>query len=243
MTRRLLLIAALAVLLPAAEASAHHHTNPAHTYGVGVGFVFGGGYGPYFGPAFGLYPYYYQGFYGNGMSMYGPPVPTYSPVPGTFGGSDYRVNQNAPFFGMGLGWWGYRSPSPRPNANFIYNPIPASPPPPLLPPPEVAADGALPPADPDAAPEVPVPPVPAARANVPLTIEVRVPLANAIVYINDRPTHLTGEVRSYTSPVLPRGEYQYDVRAEWIINGRKVSRTQTVTGRPGERLLAEFAPE
>jgi uncharacterized protein (TIGR03000 family) len=29
-----------------------------------------------------------QGFYSNGLSAYGPPVPTYRPIPGVFGGGD-----------------------------------------------------------------------------------------------------------------------------------------------------------
>src|SRR5256885_3523121 len=57
--------------------------------GVGVGFGYGGYWGrPGFGPYWGIYPNYYHGFYGNGLSMYGPPVPTYKPIPGVFGGGD-----------------------------------------------------------------------------------------------------------------------------------------------------------
>src|ERR1700733_14876329 len=78
---------------------------------VGFGVYYGPRPGGYYGPAVGISPLYYPGFYGNGMSMYGPPVPTYSPVPGTFGGSDYRVNQNAPFIGTNVGVLGSRSPN------------------------------------------------------------------------------------------------------------------------------------
>ena len=49
-------------------------------------------YGPW-----GLYPYSYQGYWWNGQSLYGPGVPTYSPIPGVFGGSDARLNyRNGP---------------------------------------------------------------------------------------------------------------------------------------------------
>jgi uncharacterized protein (TIGR03000 family) len=54
-------------------------------------------------------------FWTNGLSLYGPPVPTYAPVPGTFGGADaHRFYINPPVFGFGLNPLGYRSPSPAP---------------------------------------------------------------------------------------------------------------------------------
>src|SRR5713226_7926684 len=47
-----------------------------------------------------FYPYGYFGYYpsafgsqwSNGLTLYGPPVPTYSAVAGAFGGSDQRLN-------------------------------------------------------------------------------------------------------------------------------------------------------
>ena len=60
--------------------------NPAVQHRIQVRTYPGYGYG-------GFYPYYgYDGFYSNGFSMYGPPVPTYGPVPGYFGGGDQRLN-------------------------------------------------------------------------------------------------------------------------------------------------------
>ncbi|HEY8504644.1 MAG TPA: hypothetical protein VIL46_08680, partial [Gemmataceae bacterium] len=55
-----------------------------------VGPVYGPG-GYYFGPHPGVYLGHYDGFYGNGFSMYGPPVPTAGPIPGYFGGSNQRL--------------------------------------------------------------------------------------------------------------------------------------------------------
>jgi uncharacterized protein (TIGR03000 family) len=61
------------------------------------------GYGPVGYPTFRPFPYYPYGYLGyypsafstqwsNGYSLYGPPVPTYGPVVGAFGGSDQRLN-------------------------------------------------------------------------------------------------------------------------------------------------------
>jgi uncharacterized protein (TIGR03000 family) len=45
-----------------------------------------------FGVGVGVYPYgSYNGFWSNGFSLYGPPVPTYGSVPGVFGGADQRL--------------------------------------------------------------------------------------------------------------------------------------------------------
>lgn len=175
-----------------------------HSVSVGVGV----GVGPRGYGAFG-YPIAYPGFYGNGMSMYGPPVPTYAPIPGTFGGSDYRVNQNAPFIGSGVGVYGYRTLTPRP--------LPGVP------------NGSQPPADgPDA-------------KEGPLFVEVRLPIENAIVFINGELTRQDGPVRVFASPILTTGlTYKYDVRAEWIIDGKKISLTQTVSGKAGGRAVADF---
>lgn len=58
----------------------------------GPGFGFGPRVGPWFGPGVWGYPFFFSGAYGgfwlNGNSLYGPPVPTYGPIPGSFGGSD-----------------------------------------------------------------------------------------------------------------------------------------------------------
>jgi uncharacterized protein (TIGR03000 family) len=210
-------------LFTANQTTAQVLNNPYRTYGVGIGVYNGPRYGPYpyyggYGPYVGGFILDYQGFYGNGMSKYGPPVPTYGVVPGTFGGSDYRVNQNAPFFGMGLGWFGYRSPSPRPPANFNFNP------------PAFGPDGQPVPLDAEIIGE-----------TGQLIVEVRLPIENAIVFVNDEVTKTTGPVRMFGSPPLKPGEtYEYTVRAEWIIDGQKTSLTQKVQGKPGERVVADF---
>lgn len=194
-----------------AAAQQRHVTNPARSFGVGVGMYSGPRYN---GPAVGVYPLYYPGFYGNGMSMYGPPVPTFGPVPGTFGGADYRVTQSAPFYGTSLGWFGSRSPSPRPTPNFNYNPP------------------AFPGANDPAAPGI---------DSTSMLVEVRVPIENAIVFVNGVPTKQSGNVRMFSSPPLKTDDtYQYEVRADWIIDGQKTSLTKTIKGKAGEHVVADF---
>ena len=83
-------------------------------FGVGVGVGPAYGYGPFWGPGWGwgVFPNYYQGFYGNGLSMYGPPVPTYRPIPACSAG-------DSQFFGLPLYQPGFY--------NFAYIPLPSRP--------------------------------------------------------------------------------------------------------------------
>jgi uncharacterized protein (TIGR03000 family) len=79
-------------------------------------------YGPFYRP-FGAYPYGYLGYFpgaysnswSNGFSLYGPPVPTYGSVPGSFGGSDQRLNNIQIYNGanIGLGRSGSGGAGPR----------------------------------------------------------------------------------------------------------------------------------
>ncbi len=193
--------------------------NP-YAIGIGVGFSFGpGSYGPYASPAIGAYPLWYPGYYGNGISMYGPPVPTYAPVPGTFGASDNSVIQNAPMLGVGLGF-SFDHPTP----------------PPAVVPPAVAA-----PARDE--PLVLDPKMLGLQIDDKMMIvEVRLPIENAAVFFNDQFTNTKGPLRLFSSPanLKPGQSYQYTVRAEWIIDGQKVSKTLKVTGTPGQRVVADF---
>jgi uncharacterized protein (TIGR03000 family) len=181
----------------------------AQSVGVGVGIYSRPRYLPA-QPYFGAYPLTYPGFYGNGMSMYGPPVPTYGPIPGTFGGSDYRVNQNAPFVGFPVGIYATYSRS-RPAASRNGEPL-------------LLDDAIRGPLDSDK-----------------LLVEVRVPLDNVIVFINDRVTKQNGLVRYFASPSLKTDEnYQYTIRAVWTVNGQRNDKTMVVEGKPGERAVADF---
>ncbi len=63
--------------------------------GYGYGGYGYGGFGPRYGGFYG-YPGAFGSFWTNGQSLYGPPVATGAPVPGSFGGSDARYNYSSP---------------------------------------------------------------------------------------------------------------------------------------------------
>lgn len=91
---------------------------------VGVGVGVGAGYPGwgYYGLPYGPYAYGYPGAIGgswtNGHTLYGPPVPTYGPTPGAFGGGDAHRGHST------YGWLGSYNPSPRPS-NLTVNGYPA----------------------------------------------------------------------------------------------------------------------
>lgn len=47
------------------------------------------------------------------LGLYGPPTPSYTPVPSVFGSDARKHFMDPPFFGYGLNGLGYRSASPR----------------------------------------------------------------------------------------------------------------------------------
>jgi uncharacterized protein (TIGR03000 family) len=176
------------------------HAGPHHCGG------WGGGPFPFYG---------YQGFYSNGFSMYGPPIPTYAPVPGIFNGSDQRLNY------------------PPPYVDFPARPFVIQNPPPLLTPPPAPAAPA-PPNDPEEA----LPPP--RRLGMPAQLEVRVPV-NARVTFNGDPTRADGSTRSFTTPSLEFGKvFHYELRAAWQENGREMTQTRTVDIQAGRYVVVDF---
>ncbi|WP_020475141.1 TIGR03000 domain-containing protein [Zavarzinella formosa] len=206
--------------------------------GFGPGYGYGGyggyGYGPYWGPGFGRfgYPGWYPGVfpgqmygnYSNGLSMYGPPVPTYKPIPGMFGGGDSRFFPPPPAYRP----WGY---------NFAYLPI--SKPVPVMSPVPFAGPAPLPPAIGEA--EV----IPSALTvltdTAPLEMEIYVPKDDAQVFIDGQETTSAGSVRMFKSPPLGATDsHTYEVKAVWMTTEGKVSHTKKVTVRTGERVRVAF---
>src|SRR5437763_3567537 len=90
-----------------------------------------------YGYGFGYFPGAYGSVWSNGFSLYGPPVPTYGPVPGAFGGSDQRLDVYPP--GFAFPSIGIVVPLNRPNAvpAIVEPPFagPQLPPDPAVPPP------------------------------------------------------------------------------------------------------------
>jgi uncharacterized protein (TIGR03000 family) len=194
-------------------------------------------YGPRVAPAWGYpglaggpyvgYPYY-PGFFGysgragsswsNGLSLYGPPVPVYGPIPGVLGNDDLvrQWRSTLPVGLHGYGWVGVYAASPRLRPNTVSVR------------PAVESFGTAPPA----------------RAIAPggcLLVSVKVPQPAAEVFVDGAKTAQTGTDRTFESPPLEAGQrYSYTVTARWIENGRAVERSIQVTGEPGEVVRADF---
>jgi uncharacterized protein (TIGR03000 family) len=71
-------------------------------------------------------------------------------------------------------------------------------------------------------------------------LTVSVP-ADAKVFVNGLPTRSTGERRRYKStPVQPSASYPYQVRAEFVRDGKPVSEEKTVQLTAGQTGSLEF---
>ena len=193
--------------------------------GVGRGAFVGPAWGPGFGGGF-------PGFYGipgaagsvwtNNLSLYGPPIPTYGPVPGVFGQNDMSrlfFDQPGPgrFYGVysGLGWAGRYSPSPRgPATVSVYPPAASS----VT---VVGNNGTTP-------------------GNV-LRVCVKLPNPDATLWVERQALTLTGTERTFESSNLEVGQtYRYELIAKWKTGGRDQAETRTVTAKPGEVVTVDF---
>ena len=193
--------------------------------GVGRGALVGPAWGPGWGGSF-------PGFWGipgaagsvwtNNLSLYGPPIPTYGPVPGAFGQNDMSrlfFDQPPPGrfygYGAGLGWAGRYSPSPRGPVNVgVYPPAASS----VT---VVANDGTSP-------------------ATV-IRVCVKLHNPDAALWVERQPLTLTGTERTFESSNLEAGQtYRYEVIAKWKTGGRDQAETRTVTAKPGDLVTVDF---
>ncbi len=72
------------------------------------------------------------------------------------------------------------------------------------------------------------------------TVEVRVP-ADAKVWFAGTPTDQTGDDRVFESPPLIEGKtYTYEVKAQWMKDGKPVEKTQSVSVQAGQRSVTTF---
>lgn len=95
-----------------------------------------------------------------------------------------------------------------------------------------------------------VPTVASSRSNAPTgnsladntaTLDVRVPDPAAEVWIDGHKTKQTGTARQFVSPTLTPGRtYQYVIKAEWMVGGRKVEQSQKLTVQAGQRMSIDF---
>jgi uncharacterized protein (TIGR03000 family) len=73
------------------------------------------------------------------------------------------------------------------------------------------------------------------------TITVRVPSAEARVWVDDRETTSRGMSRTFQTPALGTGrQHSYQIKASWLENGREVTREKAVTFKAGEPVAVEF---
>lgn len=160
-------------------------------------------------------------FWTNGLSLYGPPVPTYTPTPGVFGAADgqktfFRNPPPANGVFVGLGWGGYRSPSPRgvPSTVSVY-------------PPSVSL--------------IQAPPVVSSTGSPCLRVIVRVPEENAQVWIDNKETTQRGIERVFEAPPVATGQnYRYELVARWTVNGQEKAESRTIQGEPGQTIAVDF---
>ncbi len=186
---------------------------------------FGGyGYPGFYGPGWFGYSGRAGSSWSNGLSLYGPPVPVYGPIPGVFGNNDlvrqYRSTL-APGF-AGYGWVGIYVASPRPRHPSVSAwPVVE----------QFGPPGANAPGSPDAA----------AKNGGSLVISVRVPQPAAEVFVDGKKTAQTGTDRTFESPPLAAGQtYKYTVTARWVERGQVVELSKDVTGMPGEVVRVDF---
>jgi uncharacterized protein (TIGR03000 family) len=72
-------------------------------------------------------------------------------------------------------------------------------------------------------------------------IAIRVPTADARVWIEDQETKETGLLREFRSPVLEQGKsYTYDIRAEWKEGGQVRTQTRKFPIHSGDHIMVVF---
>jgi uncharacterized protein (TIGR03000 family) len=228
----------------------------------GAGFYAGGwSYGPRLAPAWtypGLmggpyvgYPWGFPGYYSaragsfwsNGLSLYGPPVPVYGPIPGVLGNQDLvRQWRAVPSPGFPFGWVGIFAASPRPRVRSVHvwptlEPLDQAPP--TGPDPPTAS--VMPPSSANSVIEIQAPQQ-AHDSGHHLTLSVRVPQPTAEVWINGQRTQQLGLERLYESPTLPEGRvYEYEVLVRWWQGGQWQQERRQVRARPGEVVRLDFS--
>jgi uncharacterized protein (TIGR03000 family) len=177
-------------------------------------------------PGFAAFPFFYvpRGFWPNGLSLYGAPVPTPGALPGVFGNYDLVRQWRAfPLYGIGAyGTLGLYAPGPR--VRGAYGP-------PVYGPPLPVVEGLRGPAAPPAG----------AKVAGAVILSVRVPQPAAEVLVNGKKTTQTGTDRIFESPPLDAAEtYTYVVTARWIERGQVVEVSRQVKGTPGEVVRVDF---
>jgi uncharacterized protein (TIGR03000 family) len=78
------------------------------------------------------------------------------------------------------------------------------------------------------------------QADDSATVEVSVPDGAELLFDGQR-TVQTGTLRSFTTPVLEKGNsYHYEVKAIWIKNGERIEETRSIPVSAGARVTVTF---
>jgi uncharacterized protein (TIGR03000 family) len=211
------------------------------------------GYPGLVGGPFVTYPWGWPGYSGragqnwsNGLSLYGPPVPVYGPIPGILGAPDMKHTwREAPRLGIGYGWVGVYAASPRPSPltvsvwPVIVERVPGEGCPngphcatPLAPAPATSGEATPGKTGSDA---------PVAGMGTPLILSVKVPQPTAEVFVDGVKTAQTGLDRTFESPPLEPGkQYRYELTARWVEGGAPREMKKAVVGAPGEVVRVDF---
>jgi len=207
--------------------------------------------GPFVGYPWG-WPYYSARAgqnWSNGLSLYGPPVPVYGPVPGIIGNGDL-VHQwrDVPSLGIGYGWVGIYAASPRPRPlsvsawPVIVEHVPGAGCP-------NGPNCAIPAAPGAPAAPVPIKPEPGKTGSdspvpgmgSPLFLSVKVPQPTAEILVDGHKTAQTGLDRTFESPPLEPGkQYRYELTARWVEGGATREMKKAVVGMAGEVVRVDF---
>ena len=191
---------------------------PQFGYGPQYGYLarsYGSGYGWYYPAAFGS-------FWSNGLSLYGPPVPTFGVTPGSFGGSDAHRNYFLQSY-YSMDWDSYRYKSQMP-----YGWEPSA---------KWNGDCRI------CAPIVVT--LPAASALDKARFAVRVPHPDAELWIGSTKLKPSGMDRSFETPALESGKnYDYEFIARWTDErGERRAESRTVTVKGGDSVDVNFRVE
>jgi len=197
-------------------------------FGTGYPYAFGPPYG--FGPGFGdwgsnyglgygfFYPAAFGSFWTNGLTLYGPPVPTFGVTPGSFGGSDaHRTYFLQEYYGLDWDAYQYKSRMPygwEPTAKWatecrvcaVALPAPSS----------------------------------ADRAR----ISIRVPHPDAELWIGTTRVKAIGSERVYEAPVLDAEKSaEYEFIARWRVGDEWKAESRTVSVKRGDSVEVDFNKE
>jgi uncharacterized protein (TIGR03000 family) len=72
------------------------------------------------------------------------------------------------------------------------------------------------------------------------SVIVLLPAADARVWFDDAQTQQTGMERTFTTPALQPGSYNYTIRAQWTENGRTMDQSRQVRVQPGQSATVDF---